>query len=116
MVAYIVGMVTGAVCMVMPLVYAMNVNTCVSNIMASHPEFDATQFAAYTRPEMLYAIAGIGAFVLILSTILMAVTGFSQLKSPKPKAQEPAPQAAPEPQPVGQPEAPVEDDIELPEL
>ena len=86
MVAYTVGMVTGAVCMVMPLVYAMNVNRCIAGIMEEHPEFDPGRFVVYTPPHLLYGIAVVGAFVLVLSAIMTAAGGRKGSKSRPPAA------------------------------
>jgi hypothetical protein len=100
MVAYIVGMITGTLCMVMPLVYAMNVNACVAQIMTGNPEFDPVRFAAYTPPRLLYAISAIGAVVLLVSTFMMAWTGSVQLKAGRPKPPEVPPAAEPPDEPA----------------
>ena len=101
MVAYIVGMITGAVCMVMPLIYAMNVNVCVATIMAGNPDFAPDRFTAYTPPWLLYAISLVGAVVLLASAAMMVRAGSAQLraKRPKPSAAEPAPEPSGEPDP-----------------
>ena len=91
MVAYIVGMVTGTVCLIMPLLYAMNVNHCVARIMAANPQFDPKSFLAYTPQGLMYPVTVVGAIVLLLSAALMAYTSLGQgrAKRPKPAAEEP---------------------------
>ena len=85
MVAYIVGMIAGTICLVAPLIYAMDLNHCVARIMSRNPDFDPSKFTAYAPQGMLYVIAVIGAFVLVLSAVMTALTGFAHLK---PKRQE----------------------------
>ena len=88
MAAYIVGMIAGTVCLIAPLLYAMNVNRCVATILATNPEFDPQKFIAFTPQGLLYPIAIVGAVVLLLSAALMAFTTLGRCRGPRPKAPE----------------------------
>ncbi len=115
MVAYTVGMVTGTVCMVMPLVYAMNINRCIATILASQPTYDQTQFAAYLPTALVYGISVVGAIVLLLSAMLMARAAYGGQQSTRPKPQtEPEPEPAPEP--TEEPEPADDEEPAMPEF
>ncbi len=87
MAAYIVGMITGAVCMVVPLCYVMHIDRCVVKVM-SEGIVSVDQFLANTQHGLAYGTAVVGAIVLLASTALVAATGLSRLKAARPAAEE----------------------------
>jgi len=80
MVAYIVGMITGAICLVFPLVYLMHIDRCVVEVLSAG---DATveQFLAHTQHSLAYGTAAVGAIVLLISTVLVALAGTTELRA-----------------------------------
>jgi len=105
MTAYIVGMITGSVCLIMPLIYAMNVNECIAEIISKQPTFDPGRFAPYLPPRLLYVAAIIGAVVMILSALMAALTGLRRgsPRQPQPAPKPAAPMPAPQPEPAEEP-------------
>jgi len=101
MAAYIVGMITGALCMIAPLVYLGNVNVCVATILSSRPE-TLDQFTQTAPVGLMYAIVVVGAVVFLLSAGMAAFTGAARTRGTG------------GPRPEGQ--APSEDEPEMPEL
>ncbi len=81
MTAYIVGLVVGALTTVSPLVYMMNYDRSLARILSRQPEFDPAIFSADISSTLVFGIAAVGVFVLIVSTIMIAVTGLKQLKN-----------------------------------
>ena len=80
MAADIVGMITGTVCLILPLVYMMHTNSCVADLYAQDQVANVQQFIDYTNTSLAYVVAVIGAVVLLASTALVAVTGFVRLR------------------------------------
>ena len=80
MAAYIVGMITGTVCLILPLVYMMHTNRCVADLYAQDQVANVQQFIEYTHTGLAYLVGLIGAVVLVVSTALVAVTGFVRLR------------------------------------
>lgn len=91
MAAYIVGMITGALCMIAPLVYLGNVNVCVATILSNKPE-TLDQFTQTAPVGLMYAIVVVGAVVFLLSAGMAAFTGAARIRGTrKPEPEEPAP-------------------------
>ena len=76
MVAYIVGMVVGAVTLIFPLIYMMSFESSRAIALAQNPEL---QLAPYCPEGLLIGTCVIGAVVLLLSTALMAFTGLRKI-------------------------------------
>ena len=95
--AYIVGMITGAICLVSPLVYLMNVDDGVAKILAKDPGGNAARFLTYTHYHVAYYIAVVGAIVLLLSALMMVFTGLTQLRERRKKLTATVPAAEQEP-------------------
>ncbi|MCD6415188.1 MAG: hypothetical protein J7M08_00615 [Planctomycetes bacterium] len=88
--AYIVGMIAGAVSMIAPLVYLMNVNVCRATILstgAGGAEAIA-QFGQLTPKALPWLITVVGAVVLILSALMVVYTGLMRLRPRKPQPEE----------------------------
>jgi hypothetical protein len=101
MAAYIVGMITGAVCLVFPLVYLMHIDRCVVKILDSGAG-TVDQFLAHSQHSLAYGTAIIGAVVLLASTLLMALAGMTQIKARRKAMAGPGP--TPEPSPPDSPD------------
>lgn len=86
MVAYIVGMIIGAVCLVFPLAYMMHIDSCVLQVLMAE-SLAVEDFLAHTSYGLAYATAVVGAVVLLASTVLVTITGFLQLKERRLKLQ-----------------------------
>ena len=80
MAAYIVGMITGTVALVFPLLYLMNIDRCVAEILTEQPGASVVEFLTYSQHTLAYVIAIVGAVVLVLSTVMAALTGVMRLK------------------------------------
>jgi len=81
MAAYIVGMITGTVALVFPLIYLMNIDRCVAEILTEQSGAEGvTQFLSYSQHTLAYVIAIVGAAVLVLSTVMAALTGVMRLR------------------------------------
>jgi len=80
MAAYIVGMITGTVALVFPLLYLMNIDRCVAEILSEQPGAGVAEFLTYSQHTLAYGIAVVGAVVLVLSTVMAALTGVMRLK------------------------------------
>ena len=92
MAAYIVGMITGAICLIFPMVYLMNIDRCMVKVLqAGTPAVE--QFLANTHAGLAYGTAVVGAIVLLLSAALTALAGGAQLRRHRAKAA-PAPEQA----------------------
>jgi hypothetical protein len=90
--------------MVMPLVYAMNLNRCMATIVSRQPEFDPAKFAAATPQSQLYVITIIGAVVLVISAAMATATGLWRMRRGRSKPRQPEAEELPL------------DDIELPDV
>ena len=84
MVAYIVGLIVGAVGLLFPLVYAMHADACRAAIWAQNPDLTQMPFTPYCPASVLYGTSIIGAVILLLSAAMIAKTGLHQLK-PRPE-------------------------------
>ncbi|MHC4480596.1 MAG: hypothetical protein ACYS8K_02195 [Planctomycetota bacterium] len=80
MLAYIIGMITGTICLVFPLIYAMSFDRAVAKLLSRQPEFAVESFGPHVSGGLLYIVAIIGAIVLLISTLLVALSGMTQLK------------------------------------
>jgi len=80
MVAYIIGLIVGAVCLLFPLIYAMFADACRAAIWARNPELTQMPFTPYCPEWLLYGTAVIGAVVVLLSAAMIAKTGLHQFK------------------------------------
>ncbi len=80
MAAYIVGMITGSLCMVAPLVYLAHVNMAVATILSHNPEA-LDRFTDIAPIGLMYAIVAIGAVVFLLSAGMAAFTGTASLRA-----------------------------------
>ena len=96
MVVYIVGMITGAVCLVFPLIYVMNFDRAVARILSRNPEFPIESFTPHISSGLLYIVSLIGAAVLLVCTLMAAIIGASQLRARR-KLQPAVPELAGEP-------------------
>lgn len=86
MTAYIVGLISGTVCAVFPLVYLMNFDRCLAYVMVKQPEFDASLFIPAAQ-DLAYSLAAIGAVVMLISVTMIALTGLRRLKAQRTKPQ-----------------------------
>ncbi len=81
MAVYIVALIAGSLTTVSPLIYLMNYDRCVASILSKQPDFDTSAFSPAITPFLAYAITVVGAFVLIVSTVMIAITGLKQLQN-----------------------------------
>ncbi len=81
MTAYIVALIVGSLTTVSPLIYLMNYDRCVADILSKQPDFDTAAFSPAITPFLAYGITVVGAFVLIVSTVMIAITGLKQLQN-----------------------------------
>ena len=110
MVAHIVGMITGCVCMVSAIIYLNYLNSFLTQIIVTVPpervEQSVALFVARAQPQAAYVLTVTGAVVLLLSAVMMALSGRTgRAKTAAPKA---APPAAAETPPAGEEAPPVE--------
>ncbi len=97
MIAYVIGMVTGAVCMIAPLFYMAHVNECAVDIIAKRPEHLGL-FVAYPPGQVVYTVVVVGALMSLISTAMAAYTGARRVAArPAGQATTPAGPAAGEP-------------------
>ncbi len=82
MVAYIVGMIAGALVTVFPLIYLMNFDWCQALILQQQPNFDLARLDPSYSVTLASSVTAIGAVVLLLSAAMMAITG---LRRPGPQ-------------------------------
>jgi hypothetical protein len=79
--AYIVGLITGAVCTVVPLFYLMHFDRSVRKIISDKPGFSA---ADLDPGALKMTLASVGTFagvlVMLISILLIALTGLRQMK------------------------------------
>ncbi|MHC5033998.1 MAG: hypothetical protein ACYTFZ_03075 [Planctomycetota bacterium] len=87
MVAYIVGMITGAICLVFPLIYVMNFDRSVAKILSKNPDFPISTYAPHVPASLLHIVAIVGAVVLLLSAVMAALSGSMRLRDRRGKAQ-----------------------------
>jgi len=97
MIAYIVGMIAGAVVTIFPLIYLMNLDWCRASILAAQPQFDPARFEPASSLALASSVTTIGAVVLLLSAAMMAITGLRRLGRSKPQASRAGEDAAPKP-------------------
>jgi hypothetical protein len=74
MIAYVIGMITGAVCMIAPLFYMAHVNECAADIISKRPEHLGL-FVAYPPGQVVYTVVVVGALMSLISTAMAAYTG-----------------------------------------
>ena len=89
MVAYITGMIVGAVCLVFPLLYLMNLDRCIANILEDNPQANVQAFLAHTQGGLAVGVAIVGAVVMLVSTLMAAYSGLSALRRRKEQARAP---------------------------
>ena len=89
MTAYIVGLITGAVVTLFPLVYLMNFQLCLAIIIAQQPGFDPADFDPGNTVRLATILAFSGTLIMLLSIAMICVTGLRRL-GPKHKAAKPA--------------------------
>ena len=90
MAAYIVGLIIGAITTVFPLIYWMNYERCIALVLAHQPDFDVAGFPPAIPDLLASSVTIIGAVVLLVSTMMIAITGLRQLK-PAQEASTPPP-------------------------
>ena len=88
MTAYIVGMITGAICVITPLFYLMNLDRSRAIIVAQNPDFSIGQFESVVPGGLIYGVFIIGAIVFLLSAFMTAYTGLMRRRKQEPSAGE----------------------------
>ncbi len=111
MTAYVVGIVAGAVCVVMPLIYAMALDRSVAVIMAQNPA-QQVSFESAVPLSLLWAVFVVGALVLLLSAAMAAYAGPKRNRAAAPELES----SIREEVQKSDPGAESGDDIELPEM
>ena len=78
---YVVALITGAVCTVVPLCYLAHLNRCLEKILRSHPDFDVANLDPNALKMTLVTVSTFaGALVMLVSILLIALSGLRQLK------------------------------------
>ncbi len=86
MIAYTVGMVVGAITAVFPMIYLMNYDRSVAQILSKQAEFDITAFSPAVPQSLMTGITVIGVLVLLVCTTMVTITGLRKLKMSGPAA------------------------------
>ncbi len=82
MIAYTAGIIAGASTTVFPLIYMMNYDRCIAMIQSQNPDFDPADFThaiSHMTPNLLAGIAVVGAVVMLICTLMAAITGLRKL-------------------------------------
>ncbi len=101
MAAYTAGIIVGAITTVFPMIYLMNYDRCAARILSKQAEFDIAVFQPALPPSIMWGVIAIGAFVLLVCTTMVAVTGLQRLRAEREEGkslQAPDPKAGVEPQ------------------
>ncbi|MFP4027854.1 MAG: hypothetical protein ACLFWL_08695 [Candidatus Brocadiia bacterium] len=77
MAAYVVGLITGAIVTIFPLIYAMSFDHCQALVVSAGKS--PTALAPSVSPGLVTTITIIGAVVLLLNAAMLAFTGLSNL-------------------------------------